>query len=1519
MIEVLKLDWAQKLFVSSGHDGYIRFWDFHTLDQTDPPEDGEPIVFVQPVRELLLGEAVIVRGMQYGEQDCVIQDKAGQILTLAMDTDRVTMLTEHLAGEIRGMDTSPCTHLVATTGEDCTVRLWDYVGSSKQLLVRRHNAPGTFVRWVPLGVDPSGSTFLVGFDDGMLRIYTIGEDGEDCQLSKVCKPHDNPVRQIEFSPDNAVVATYGEDNNIFFFSVGKAYEPLGYVPIPEGKIVSISWRRDSLAVLVCCANGAVLELDSSGVHSQDTSETFELQADWIKYSFIGFKPIQPKRKKKRPEDDQGGALEGSAGEEELEEELEDDPEAWVPPMEIGKLLGGVYLPAKEDELEGQERFALMFDERSIDNNKIMQHQHAAGGAVYVCSMESEEAIHVLPLLDSARPVCAVNLSHSQGLVLMGTIDGTVHLRDSNCLYGYLSLPVHDLWAGQVTSVQCSYDHKWLLSAGTDSNLHVHSLDTSALGDLSALETQAQQADPLTRLHPSHSELLHPVALKDKLAAQEALAAARKAAEEAKAAAELALHGEEHAADLPQPLPMSEVEDMQDSSVYSIQESKLKTEEDKLIAAAEAQKDVLRGHIAALREELLEQLEANSQAPEAARLQRSEFDVDPEFKRLLRLEGDFLVSSMHKELAWQSEQKRVLMQKLRNRYLEALAVESVELNSLLKNKSVRSFRTARLPEELQAKLHQVYDLMKASVEESAVTAGEGEEHEVHGAGGEEEEEEADSIALAMAMGGQKKKELSKEEERRRSQELKEQKRAKRRQQWEELHAHKPAHNYEHPEDAAAFAWAQTHCPDKKLKMDTDYVVPEEQRVNTDKKKRQMLLMEESVSLIKAEYNERFLGLRDLKRRIIQHTRNDNKRLDQIEAQMAHVCQLLDLDLEDYCQEEPRFEFKLNRSEFPELRDEFSKEQLEQFELTQASEKAAADSKGGGGGMGSFGGAEEEDGDEEEEEAGDAFPAEPEPEEGTGSRELVDLRKGQRTRANLTELERLQFGEELFRLQHERMHVFESQRRQVGAFDDAVAQLTVERFKVQADLKMTELRMLVLNEELQLLREFDKKDQQLAARQQKKLKEKAEIERQYATCKEAADAKNQEAEALVEKQHELEAEFDAAVPPRHAKREELLRVFRKKIKRRKKPLKDDEDEDYDSEEFDEESDEDSDDDDESSEEEEICPDKVDKTTWEKVLELRERRLDHDEVMGEFKAGLERLNKESDQLTKKSKVATGEQAAIEQDIEVFQNEKQQRFNALDVVVLLSLDQLQCLVEEQLPEDMSECIIFTNTGLNSLYHKIDSINQEKKDLRSHQKDIKKQSAKLGQQIKLRSAEVHELHAKCTDVQVLKFGKEIDLEQIEKASINKEADELRDRLEKHERERVHKVQQLDDMIREGKHEQASSLQKNTDLLKHMGDLTEAQQKLEVALNASGGVMNVDHDPHVEHKAAERAHMMDLVQMQANEIDALKAEINMLRRKGGHVYTPIQKRVASSSMRTKPGTGQAPITAGSSDAGLVGL
>jgi hypothetical protein len=41
-----------------------------------------------------------------------------------------------------------------------------------------------------------------------------------------------------------------------------------------------------------------------------------------------------------------------------------------------------------------------------------------------------------------------------------------------------------------------------------------------------------------------------------------------------------------------------------------------------------------------------------------------------------------------------------------------------------------------------------------------------------------------------------------------------------------------------------------------------------------------------------------------------------------------------------------------------------------------------------------------------------------------------------------------------------------------------------------------------------------------------------------------------------------------------------------------------------------------------------------------------------------------------------------------------------------------------------------------------------------------------------------------------------------------------------------------------------------------------------------------------EKSESERVQLLQLVQIQEKEIDALKAEIHVLRRKGGQIYTP---------------------------------
>ena len=70
-----------------------------------------------------------------------------------------------------------------------------------------------------------------------------------------------------------------------------------------------------------------------------------------------------------------------------------------------------------------------------------------------------------------------------------------------------------------------------------------------------------------------------------------------------------------------------------------------------------------------------------------------------------------------------------------------------------------------------------------------------------------------------------------------------------------------------------------------KTDDDYVVPEDQRINAEKKRRQMVLLEESIHAIKMGYNQRYLALRELKRRIVENIKEDNKRMKEIDMELG----------------------------------------------------------------------------------------------------------------------------------------------------------------------------------------------------------------------------------------------------------------------------------------------------------------------------------------------------------------------------------------------------------------------------------------------------------------------------------------------------------------------------------------------------------------------------------------------------------------------------------------------------------
>lgn len=81
--------------------------------------------------------------------------------------------------------------------------------------------------------------------------------------------------------------------------------------------------------------------------------------------------------------------------------------------------------------------------------------------------------------------------------------------------------------------------------------------------------------------------------------------------------------------------------------------------------------------------------------------------------------------------------------------------------------------------------------------------------------------------------------------------------------------------------------------------------------------------------------------------------------------------------------------------------------------------------------------------------------------------------------------------------------------------------------------------------------------------------------------------------------------------------------------------------------------------------------------------------------------------------------------------------------------------------------------------------------------------------------------------------------------------------------------------------------QKNTEHLARIAELTQKKYDLESDLNASTADAGITNSgTNMQRQVEERNRIVQLVKLQAREVDALKAEINMLKRKGGHVYTP---------------------------------
>lgn len=126
--------------------------------------------------------------------------------------------------------------------------------------------------------------------------------------------------------------------------------------------------------------------------------------------------------------------------------------------------------------------------------------------------------------------------------------------------------------------------------------------------------------------------------------------------------------------------------------------------------------------------------------------------------------------------------------------------------------------------------------------------------------------------------------------------------------------------------------------------------------------------------------------------------------------------------------------------------------------------------------------------------------------------------------------------------------------------------------------------------------------------------------------------------------------------------------------------------------------------------VCPAGCDQGLFNQACELREKRLDLEELVMEEKKGLETLRKELESLRKKAKSMESQVKSALSDLLAFQLKKQQRLNELDQVVVLSLHQLLHYGPGGTPPtSIDSSLVFPAFSLYQLGERIGELSQEK------------------------------------------------------------------------------------------------------------------------------------------------------------------------------------------------------------------
>jgi cilia- and flagella-associated protein 44 len=139
--------------------------------------------------------------------------------------------------------------------------------------------------------------------------------------------------------------------------------------------------------------------------------------------------------------------------------------------------------------------------------------------------------------------------------------------------------------------------------------------------------------------------------------------------------------------------------------------------------------------------------------------------------------------------------------------------------------------------------------------------------------------------------------------------------------------------------------------------------------------------------------------------------------------------------------------------------------------------------------------------------------------------------------------------------------------------------------------------------------------------------------------------------------------------------------------------------------------------------------------------------------------------------------------------------------------------------------------------------------------------------------------------LQMLKFGREIDMSLLDRLGPASGADEMQKQLQQQEQQFAVELREWDRKIAARTEELMGLTQESTAHLQTVAELSSQQKSLELNIQRTQQTLQSDTVALRRREAAERDHLVQMVNTQATEIDYLKTQIQLLQRKDTSVYS----------------------------------